>query len=344
MKRFIPVILATLLAIAGIVGTVYFYMQNENQIAQNAQLVTQNSAIQSELNAIGTMGTVYEVATRVYSGKEIKDTDLIAVSIPVSAMGESTIRDMSELVGKSYKVDINPGTILTKDLLMEEENSLLVKKYTRELALTALPLGLIEGDYIDIRMLLPNGEEYVVFSHLKVDKIVDKIISFKVSEEENYIVLSMLQDLANYVGSTTFYATRYLNPGKDTDTVAMYPVQHEMENWILFNPNITDTTRCINSSLRDHIDEVLIRYTTGDNAGIASSFIQGVNAQISAGGTMHESWVDENTDEEGNFTGSNYGTEDGSGNGGNNFQQQVGDAMGNLEDNLGELGDMEAIN
>lgn len=336
MKKVIPVIIAGIVALAGIIGTIYFYMQNENQIEQNAQLAAQNSSIQAELNAIGTMGTAYEVATRVYSGKQIKDTDLVAVSIPVSAMGESSVQDPSQLVGKCYKVDIKPGTILTTDLLMDEPDSLLVRKYTRELQFTALPMGLVEGDYIDIRMLLPNGEEYVVFSHLKVDKIFDgKTISFKVSEEENYIFLSMLQDCANYAGTTCFYALRYLEPGKDTNTVAMYPVQHEMENWILFNPNITDTTRCINETLRDHIDEILLIYSSSDNNSVANTFISSVISQVNASGEMRNNWIEENTDDEGNVNTPDYGNEDG-----NNFQQDVGDAMSGLEEDLDELGGM----
>lgn len=344
MKRIIFLILAIIVAIAGIVGTIYFYTQNKNQIAQNTQLVAQNSAIQSQLNAIGTMGTAYEVATRVYSGKEIKDTDLIEVSIPMSAMGESSIQDRSQLVGKAYKVDIKPGTILTSDLLMDVQEDLFVRKYTRELRFNALPLGTLEGDYIDIRMLLPNGEEYVVFSHLKVDKIASDgcTISFKVSEEENYIFLSMLQDAANYASTTCFYALRYLEPGRDTDTVAAYPVQHEMTKWIMYNPNIVDSTRCINESMRDHIDEILLKFSTGENAAVASSFISAVSTQVVASGDMRNEWLEQSTDEEGNVNVEDYGNEEGG-----SFQEDVNDAMDGLEEDLGELGEMvdeEAIN
>lgn len=339
----------------GTFGTLHFKKLNEEQLAINSTLQMQNSKIQSELNAIGAMTTVYQVGAKVFASKEVNTGDLVPVSIPASAVSPNTITDLSQVKGNAYKIDINPGTILTKDMFMEKEDSMLVKKFTREITLTALPLGLQNGEYIDIRLLLPNGEEYIVFSHLQVDLISGSSISFRVSEEESYILNSMLQDAAVYGAATLFYATRYLEPGIHTDTVAFYPVQSEMEDWIRWNPNIDDPTRCINEPLRDHIDEVLIQYTSSGNNGVAALFMSNIRASISAGGQVHQSWIESVKDEEGNinaiygtdFINSNkvnvkeevVGSEDSSSDA--SLSTQVGDAMDQLQQNIVDL---EAIN
>ncbi len=336
MVKKILLILAFLIVIGlGGFGTYHFYTENKNQIQQNQALAQQNSQIQAQLDAIGDLVTVYEVATKVYSGKEIMETDLVPVSVPSSTCSTSSITDITNLVGKYYKVDIMPGTILSTDMLMEEKAE-TAKIYSRELTFDALPVSTVVGDYIDIRMILPNGEEYVVLSHEQIKRLYDTTITIHVSEEENAILNSVFADLGSYRGFVLAYLTKYLEPGKDTDTVAFYPVQNDMENFILFNPNITDTTRCINTTLRDHIDEVLLLYTDSANQGVAQAFIASLESQYGYQLTAHQLWVEEHTDEEGNVVveGDPYG--DG--------QQNFDDAVGEAADQLGQdLGDLEAI-
>lgn len=340
VKKILLTLLFLVVAGAGGFGTWHFYTENQNQIQQNQTLAAQNSQIQAELNAIGQLVTVYEVSGQVYSGKEIKETDLVPVSVPLSTCMDSSITDMSQLVGKYYKVDIKPGTILSTDMLMEEKEE-TPKIYSRELTFTSLPVSTVVGDYVDIRMILPNGEEYVILSHEQIQRIYDTTVTFHVSEEENAVINAAFADLGSYNGFTLCYLTKYLEPGKDVDTIAFYPVQHEMENFILFNPNIKDTTRCINTTLRDHIDQVLLVYTDSANQTVSTAFISNLATQYSTQLQAHNMWVEEHTDEEGNLVVEGDGQSTGSGSGeSGSFDDQVGDAMNQLE---GDLQDLEAI-
>lgn len=338
MVKKILLILAFVIVIGlGGFGTYHFYSENKNQIQQNQALAQQNSQIQAQLDAIGDLVTVYEVSTKVYSGKEIVETDLVPVSVPASTCSTSSITDITNLVGKFYKVDIMPGTILSTDMLMEEKEE-TAKIYSRELTFDALPVSTLVGDYIDIRMILPNGEEYVVLSHEQIKGIYDTTITINVSEEENAILNSVFADLGSYRGFVLAYLTKYLKPGKDTDTVAFYPVQNDMENFILFNPNIKDTTRCINTTLRDHIDEVLLLYTDSANQSVSRAFITSLQNQYNYQLAAHQMWIDEHTDEEGNVVveGDPYGY----GSSGQDFDQAVGEAT----EQLGQgIEDLEAI-
>lgn len=341
MKK-VLIILAFLIIIGlGAGGTYYYYTQNKNQIAQNQTLSQQNSSIQAQLNAIGTLTTVYEVNTKVYSGNPILETELVQVSVPSSTVAEASIEDINELIGRHYRVDINPGTIISKDMLMDEVEG-TKEKYPREITLTSVPVSTVVGDYIDLRIMLPNGEEYVIFSHKQIKRMYGTTLTFFFSEEENAILNSVFQDLGNYGSYTIVYAMKYLEPGNDTDTVAFYPVTHDVENFLKFNPNITDQSRCINESLRDHIDEVLLVFTDSDNASVSSSFISNLASQISAQLTAQSAWEQELTDEDGNFhpewdTVGETSSHTSSGEDGENYDAVVGEAMDNLESGIEDL-------
>lgn len=300
VKKILLTLLIVILVGAGAGGTIYFYTQNKNQIEQNASLTAQNMQIQAELNAIGSLVTTYEVADKVYSGQPVKESDLIAVSVPASTCSTASITDINNILGNYYKVDINPGTIISMDMLMDDASE-ADKRYTRELTFTSLPVGTVVGDYIDVRLILPNGEEYVVVSHERIERLYDTTITIHVSEEENQIINSMFAELGQYQGFTFAYLVKYIEPGKDVDTVAFYPVQEDMKELVMLNPNIKDTTRCINDTLRAHIDQVLLIYTSSNNQKTAQSFVEELAAQHEYQLGAHQMWIEEHTDEDGNF-------------------------------------------
>lgn len=333
MKKVIITILFVLVLGAGIGGTAYFYVQNKNQITANEQLAQQNAQVQAQLNAIGQMVEVYEVNKKVYSGNEILDGDLIAVSVPASTLADSSVTDKSQLVGRHYRVNVQPGTILSLDMLMDEDNDTNVK-FPYELTVSSVPVSTSVGDYIDIRMVLANGEEMIVLNHKKIERLYNTTITINVSEEENAILISMFNDLGVYSNGCLAYVTKYIEPGNN-DTVAFYPVQHDMENFVRFNPNIEDTTRCINETLRDHVDEVLLLYTNSANQATSSGFLNIMKQQLTGQLTAHTTWVTEHTDENGNVVSEN-GTESNPSDG-QSFEQQVGEATDSLEQSVEDL-------
>jgi hypothetical protein len=148
----------------------------------------------------------------------------------------------------------------------------------------------------------------------------------------------MLQDMGQHSGTCVFYATKFLEPGNNY-TIAYYPVAHEMENSILFNPNILDTTRCINSTLRDHIDEVLQRFSSSDNQQAASAWIQAVNAQLNGQITAQQAWIDSQKQEsKGGSGGTGEPTLDAYGEPvDQELQQTINEAAGKLEEGVKDL-------
>ena len=294
LKKVLTIILILAIAGAGGFGTYHFYTENKNNMNTLQQTQSQLAQAQSELSAIGTMTYAYSVATNVLSGEVIDEGDLVEVYIPTSAVGDTVIADAetaATLVGKRFRCNYSAGTLMTKEMVMTDSEEVEgITYYPIELTFTALPVTLAIGDQVSIRFLLANGEEYVVLSHKIVRDIYNNTIQLYINEEENAIIKSLLNDLGVYNCVCTAYLYKYLEPG-NTDDLAFYPVVTEMEDFLYYNPNITDPTRCINSNLREHINQQLILLSDSANSGTANLVISSVGSQLSASDTMRQDWV-----------------------------------------------------
>ena len=160
MKKVIIVILILLLtAGTGVFGFLWYKSQKETKQLQDtvAMLSVQSSPTQTEGNS-STL-TAYTVSSNLRGGSALTQYNVSAVELPVEAVTSNTITSTTDLEGKFLKLDTKPGTIITKDLITDTMETINCA-YTREIQFTALPVGLVEGDYVDIRMILPNGENY----------------------------------------------------------------------------------------------------------------------------------------------------------------------------------------
>lgn len=289
---------------AGSFGTYHFYKENKANISAYDAERMQKENLQAQLNQIGTMTTTYAVATDLLSGDEIKDTDIIEVHIPTSAVASNGYDTSvnpdarASLIGRKVRCKISANTILTPDMLMtetEEETGLL--QYPVELTFNSLPVTLEVGDYVDLRLLLANGEEYVVFDHKIVQAIYNNTVTFYITEEENAIINSLYSDLGVYSQCCVAYLFKYLEPG-NKQTLSFYPVVTEMEEFLMYNPNITDITRCVNTNLRDHINEQLLMLSNSANSGTSSAVLSSVSSAMSGQSSMRQQWLQNKEQEE----------------------------------------------
>ena len=65
------------------------------------------------------------------------------------------------------KVNVPSGTIVTKDMIVESGEQTTDSQRIQEFNMILLPSQLKNGDYIDIRYQLPNGQDFIVLSKKK---------------------------------------------------------------------------------------------------------------------------------------------------------------------------------
>ena len=130
------------------------------------------------------------------------------------------------------------------------------------------------------------------------------------------------------------YLLKYLEPGRDF-AVANYPVSRDLESYVTFDTNVEDPTRCINSTLRDHIDQTLFMAATSDNSNVSTSISALYSVQLNAGQSAYETFKEDHTDEDGNYVAPD-GTEEDS----QSYTDDLNETVDELEENLDELGDL----
>lgn len=311
-KKIIPWILLVVVMAAGGYGTFRFYRENKANIESLNNMTNMYNSARAELDSIGTMINVYAISTDVLSGDEIRDTDIITVSIPEQAAGSTVVRAdaviesedgtttpaVDQFVGKHYRCNYSKGTLLTTEMLMTDEEEVEgIMKFPIELTFSSLPVTLVKGDYIDLRFLIANGEEYVILDHKIVRDIYNTTITLWVSEEENVLINSMYSDLGVYPSACVAYLFKYLEPG-NTQTLSFYPCSAEVEKFLKYHPNITDITRCVNTNLRQHIDSELAILSDSANSGVSSSIISTVSSALSNQSAMRQQWLQDQEQKE----------------------------------------------
>ena len=204
----------------------------------------------------------YVVATQIPSGTEITP-DMITASelniatdtsgiIPAQTTNPETGDPAPDTagtlfpVGKFAKVDLNPGTVITNDIVYEEE-PLTDDVRSQEYNVVILPSQLQTGEYIDIRLRTPEGRDLIVASHKQVtipNMGVDSTNCIWIDLSEEEILMMSCAIVESYeMNGAKLYATRYVEPGLQAAATPTYVPNDETRALIERDPNIVEEAK-----------------------------------------------------------------------------------------------------
>ena len=178
------------------------------------------------------------------------------------------------------KVDMNANTLITTDLISRGDSVVQDDVRKQEYNVVILPIDLTTGDYIDIRLMLPNGQDFIVVSKKEVEIPVvgdtDSLdtIWVNLSEDEILHMSSAIVDAAKINGAK-LYATKYTEPGMQNAATPTYVVSAESSALLQSDPNVLESAmeairNRYNVALRnDYINNVI-----NSNAEQADSNLQ----------------------------------------------------------------------
>lgn len=146
------------------------------------------------------------------------------------------------------KVNMKANTVITRELVSQSDEVNTDDVRIQEYNMVTLPTMLETGDFVDIRLRLPNGVDYIVASKKEVT-IPDvagvpstDTIEVKMSEEEILTMSNAIVEAYIMKGSE-LYATEYTDPGNQVKSTPTYPVSKETMDLINSNPNIVETAK-----------------------------------------------------------------------------------------------------
>lgn len=262
-KLNIGIIVACVLFIALNIFQFIFWRNTNAESAE--KYVVEIANLNATIAGYGDAVTVWTVSDAVKPGDEITDDKLQSLTMYTSLLNEQYIQDTSEIVGKYFKVAVNPGTPLFYDSIMDEP----LDDTTRDtdVVLDRIPVGTEVGDYIDIRITMPYGDDYVVISHKRVYQINDGSIKLHMTELEwNTYLGAMVDYYLNQQYGCTIYGAKYVEPGVQQEAVAYYAVPSNIAALLQKNPNIIDKEAAASlNDWRKSLDSLLVIFRDEDD-------------------------------------------------------------------------------
>ena len=247
---------------------------------------------------------IYVAAEDIKSGEEVT-VDLLIQETVQTSMDTSnvlTVNDFAEYdeEGNEYildyisKLDIPAGTIITKDMVSETDNQLTADQRIQEYNMIVLPSQLRNGQFIDIRFKLANGNDYIVLSKKKVIQCTSDTIWIKLAEDEILTLGNAIVEAYQAPGSK-LYATTYIEAGLQDAAVQTYVVGPNVYSLIQNDPNVLEQAKSAlwaryNDQAQveqrtNHI-EPSISYNTG-------SVQSGTQSEVTAMKSAREAFVEE---------------------------------------------------
>lgn len=246
----------------GIVVAVLAYMIVTLKEAENDRLARQKNA--------------YIVSETISSGNSVDSSMLKATKIDSSAVPTDAVNlgDITE--NTIAKIDISKGTIITSAMITEKENAVTDSLRIQEYNMLKIASQIQTGDFIDVRLRLADGQDYIVVSKRKVEiPQIDgsdslNTIWIKLTEEETIAMSNAIVEAYQMSGSV-LYTTKYVEPGMQGEAIPTYVPSAEVVNLITQNPNITQEAK-----------QAMYNRYSNDSAGIRNNINDELNGEDSA--------------------------------------------------------------
>lgn len=151
----------------------------------------------------------------------------------------------SAIVGK---FDMKKNAVVTLDMITKTNEQVTDDLRKQEYNMLVLPTQLETGEYIDIRLALPSGEDYIVVpkKQVEIPQIAgidsEDTIWVKMSEEEIITMNNAIVDAYKIIGSK-LYVTIYTEAGMQNTATPTYVPTRAVKELIERDPNVVQIAR-----------------------------------------------------------------------------------------------------
>lgn len=151
------------------------------------------------------------------------------------------------------KINLKSNSIITSDMITKSNTPINNDLRKQEYNMLVLPTNLSKGEFIDVRLQLPTGGDYIVVSKKEVIDCNAKTIWLNMYEEEIELMSNAIIEYYIMAGSK-LYVTTYTDPGIQTAAIGTYVPNKIVSDLISNNPNIKNyinSDRYLLQSLKD---------------------------------------------------------------------------------------------
>ncbi|WP_438350947.1 SAF domain-containing protein [Paenibacillus sp. FA6] len=236
------------LIVAGLVGAISMgivasggaiYMINQQANDQRLLRVDYESKLKEAEKLLQDQQAIMEkvvvTSKELPAGVELTEEDLKIIQIPETEAPANMVHSKNDLIGKILKIDVGVNTPVMNSIVFEEgvtPNDLRAQEYN----VMELPTQIRKGQFVDVRISFPTGEDFIVLSKKKVNDVSVTTVWYNVNESEILAMSSATVDA--YLNSAKIYATTYVDPFMQDKAIENYPVNLQVIDLIESDPNV----------------------------------------------------------------------------------------------------------
>jgi len=280
-KRNIIIIILVVTVLAGVGGGIFFTVRFINgQRSQIENFEDEIDLLEWQLLAYGQAVDVYVIrpGAEIRHGTVFRLDDIEVMVLPESMVTDQFITNPLFLGGAIYRVDVEPGTPLIWDLFTFEEISPTHRYY--DIVADVFPIEPHVGQYYDLRIVMPRGQDYIVLSKKRVVNFYNSAIRIMLDQEEIHQYQSALVDTFINPG-TYLYVTTYVEPNMQKAATPYYPVGSFVMQIMELDPNIVKLAEQDITLRRRAIFEAGLSGCTKTPEEITGQIVAGRSEQVS---------------------------------------------------------------
>lgn len=285
-NSFLLGVLSTMLVMGVIVGLLFLKIMNM-QKTENERLANQKQ--------------VYVLSQDVKSGDKVDSANLTTITVDNAAVPSNAITPGSLTEYTVAKIDLKKGTTITAGMVTESSEETTADLRMQEYNMIKLSTQLATNDYIDIRLRMPSGLDYIVVSKKSVKIPViggeesSNTIWVKLSEAETLAMSNAIVE-AYTMNGAILYTTTYTEPGMQDAATPTYVPSANVQNLMNQNPNILQEAKNAlftrynsTSSIRtNNINGELSQYQEEAQGNISN----GVSSEVTSAQEQRKSYLD----------------------------------------------------
>lgn len=160
-------------------------------------------------------------------------------------------------IGSYACIDIKKDDPVYKNMITKLTITQDSREY--EVSVAALMTDQKEHEYVDVRILFPNGEDYLLLSKKIINNLsLEQCVFYTYLNEDEILRMASAIIDAYTVAGTRIYTTRYVEENLQDEATPTYVVKGETIDLINKDPNITKiATQTLNLNARKNLESRL---------------------------------------------------------------------------------------
>ena len=191
--------------------------------------------------------TAYVLNRDIKSGEKVTVDMFTPIStyqsmVPQNYINSANVASLDENKALIAKIDMSKNTVVTTNSVVTEDQTVTNDIRTIEYNMFTLPINVDIGDFVDIRITFPNGQDYIIASKKEIKNIQGNTITFELPEQDILMLNSAIVE-SYIMTASNIYIAKYVEPGLQEKATNTYTPTAEVVKLIASDSNIVSSAK-----------------------------------------------------------------------------------------------------